>query len=110
MDPVYGYQAVNVEAQARSPSSLLNWTKRLIAARLARRAFGRGSLRLLYPSNRKVLVYLREWQDEIILCVVNLARSAQAVELDLSEFRGRQVVEVLGRRASFRRSASRPTC
>ncbi len=100
MDPVYGFGAVNVEAQSRSPSSLLNWTKRLIAARLTRRALGRGTLRLLYPSNRKVLVYLREWQDETILCVVNLSRSAQAVELDLSEFRGRQVVEVLGR-ASF---------
>ena len=97
MDPVYGFEAVNVEAQARSPSSLLNWTKRLIAARLTRRALGRGSLRLLYPSNRKVLAYLREWNDEIILCVVNLARTAQAVELDLSEFRGRQVIEVLGR-------------
>ncbi|HTV90444.1 MAG TPA: maltose alpha-D-glucosyltransferase [Stellaceae bacterium] len=97
MDPVYGFEAVNVEAQSRSPSSLLNWTKRLIAARLSRRAFGRGSLRLLYPSNRKVLAYLREWDDEIILCVANLSRSAQAVELDLAEFRGRQVIEVLGR-------------
>jgi maltose alpha-D-glucosyltransferase/alpha-amylase len=99
MDPVYGFEAVNVEAQARSPSSLLNWTKRLIAARLSRRALGRGTLRLLYPSNRKVLAYLREWRDETILCVVNLSRSAQAVELDLSAFRGRQVVEVLGRTA-----------
>ncbi|HEX5452541.1 MAG TPA: maltose alpha-D-glucosyltransferase [Stellaceae bacterium] len=97
MDPVYGFEAVNVEAQTRSPTSLLNWTKRLIAARLTRRALGRGTLRLLYPSNRKVLAYLREWQDEIILCVANLSRTAQAVELDLSEMRGRRVVEVLGR-------------
>src|ERR1041385_5449944 len=97
MDPVYGFEAVNVEAQSRSPSSLLNWTKRLIAARRTRRALGRGSLRFLYPSNRKVIAYLREWDDEIILCVANLARSAQAVELDLSELRGRHVIEVLGR-------------
>src|SRR5438874_2575931 len=97
MDPVYGFEAVNVEAQSRSPSSLLNWTKRLIAARRSRRALGRGKLRFLYPSNRKVIAYLREWGDEIILCVANLARSAQAVELDLSEWRGRQVIEVLGR-------------
>jgi maltose alpha-D-glucosyltransferase/alpha-amylase len=97
MDPVYGFEAVNVEAQSRSPSSLLNWTKRLIAARRSRRALGRGTLRFLYPSNRKVIAYLREWGDEIILCVANLARSAQAIELDLSEFRGRHVVEVLGR-------------
>jgi len=97
MDPVYGFEAVNVEAQSRSPSSLLNWTKRLIAARRSRRALGRGSLRFLYPANRKVIAYLREWQDETILCVANLSRSAQAVALDLAEFRGRQVIEVLGR-------------
>jgi maltose alpha-D-glucosyltransferase/alpha-amylase len=99
MDPVYGFEAVNVEAQSRSPSSLLNWIKRLIAARRSRRAFGRGTLRFLYPSNRKVIAYLRALDDEIILCVTNLSRSPQAVELDLSEFRGRQPVELLGRSA-----------
>src|SRR5258708_17738950 len=97
MDPVYGFEAVNVEAQSRSPSSLLNWTKRVTAARLSRRAFGRGGLEFLYPANRKVIAYLREWQDETILCVANLSRSAQAVALDLAEFRGREVIEVLGR-------------
>ena len=97
MDPVYGFEAVNVEAQSRSPSSLLNWIKRLIAARRSRRAFGRGTLRFLFPSNRKVIAYLRALDDEIILCVANLSRSPQAVELDLSEFRGRQPVELLGR-------------
>ena len=97
MDPVYGFESVNVEAQSRSPSSLLNWTKRLIAARRTHRAMGRGTLRFLYPANRKVIAYLREWEGETILCVANLSRSAQALELDLAEFRGRQVVEVLGR-------------
>ena len=97
MDPVYGFEAVNVEAQSRSPSSLLNWMKRLIAARRSRRAFGRGTLRFLYPSNRKVIAYLRNLDDEVILCVANLSRSPQAVELDLAEFRGRQPVELLGR-------------
>src|ERR1700721_1540132 len=96
-DPVYGFQAVNVEAQSRSPSSLLNWTKRLIAARRSRRALSRGTLRFLYPSNRKVIAYLRQLGDEIILCVANLSRSAQAVELDLSGLRGRLVIELLGR-------------
>jgi maltose alpha-D-glucosyltransferase / alpha-amylase len=97
MDSVYGFEAVNVEAQSRSPSSLLNWIKRLIAARRSRRAFGRGTLHFLYPANRKVIAYLRVFEDEIILCVANLSRSPQAVELDLSEFRGRQPVELLGR-------------
>ncbi len=97
MDSVYGFEAVNVEAQSRSPSSLLNWMKRLIAARRSRSAFGRGALRFLYPSNRKVIAYLRSLDDEVILCVANLSRSPQAVELDLAEFRGRQPVELLGR-------------
>jgi maltose alpha-D-glucosyltransferase / alpha-amylase len=107
MDPVYGFQAVNVEAQSRSPSSLLNWVKRLIAARRSRRALSRGTLRFLYPSNRKVVAYLRQSGHEIILCVANLSRSAQAVELDLAELRGRQVVELLGR-AVFPDIADRP--
>ena len=97
MDPVYGFEGVNVEAQSRSPSSLLNWVKRLIAARRSRRAFGRGTLRFLYPANRKVITYVRAYGDEIVLCVANLSRSPQAVELDLSEWRGRQPVELLGR-------------
>src|SRR5207244_10850676 len=83
MDPVYGFEAVNVEAQSRSPSSLLNWIKRLIAARRSRRAFGRGTLRFLFPSNRKVIAYLRAIDDEIILCVANLSPPPQAVQLDL---------------------------
>ncbi|MDB5409541.1 MAG: amyA [Rhodospirillales bacterium] len=97
MDPVYGYEAVNVEAQSRSPTSLLNWMKRLIAVRLAHRAFGRGTLKFLYPSNRRVLAYLREFEDETILCVTNLGRSPQAVELDLSAFKGRIPIELFGR-------------
>jgi maltose alpha-D-glucosyltransferase/alpha-amylase len=97
MDPVYGFQSVNVEAQTRSPSSFLNWMKRLIAVRKARRAFGRGDQRFLYPSNRKVLAFLRSHGDETILCVFNLARAPQAVELDLSGFKGYVPVELFGR-------------
>src|SRR5690606_18535961 len=97
MDPVYGHQAVNVEAQQRDPSSLLNWMKRILAVRRTSQAFGRGKLTFLRPGNRKILAYLREYGDEAILCVVNLARSAQPVELDLSRFRGRVPVEMLGR-------------
>jgi maltose alpha-D-glucosyltransferase / alpha-amylase len=96
MDPVYGYEAVNVEAQGRSAGSLLNWMKRIIAVRKAHRAFGRGTLEFLHPGNRKVIAYLREYEDEAILCVANLSRSAQPVELELSRFRGLVPVEMLG--------------
>jgi maltose alpha-D-glucosyltransferase/alpha-amylase len=100
MDPIYGYQAVNVEAQAADPYSLLNWTRRMLAVRTQFRAFGRGTQRFLYPANRKVLAYLRVYgsgeHEEIILCVYNLSRSAQAVELDLSAFSGRVPVDMVG--------------
>ncbi|WP_159346374.1 maltose alpha-D-glucosyltransferase [Roseomonas harenae] len=95
-DPLYGFQAVNVEAQARDAHSLLNWMRRMLATRKRSQAFGRGSMRLLYPGNRKVLAYLREMDGEAILCVFNLSRSAQAVELDLSQHEGRVPVEMLG--------------
>jgi maltose alpha-D-glucosyltransferase/alpha-amylase len=94
MDPLYGYGAVNVEAQGRDPHSLLNWTRRMLAVRSRHPALGRGSLTFLYPRNRKILAYLREYQDETLLCVANLAHSPQAVELDLSAFVGRVPVEL----------------
>ncbi|MCI0409216.1 MAG: putative maltokinase, partial [Acidobacteria bacterium] len=96
MDPVYGYEAVNVEAQSRDPSSLLNWMKRKLAVRKAHKVFGRGSLQFLYPGNTKILAYIRESEQETILCVANLARSAQPVELDLSRYKGRVPVEMMG--------------
>ena len=96
-DPVYGYQAVNVEAQERVPGSLLNWMKRLIRVRKQYPAFGRGSLAFLHPENRKVLAYLREHAGTTLLCVANLSRFAQYVELDLSAYQGRVPVELIGR-------------
>jgi maltose alpha-D-glucosyltransferase/alpha-amylase len=78
MDPVYGYESINVEAQSRSLGSLLSWTKRLIAVRKASKVFGRGSLTFLRPANRSVLAYIRQLDDEIILCVANLSRSARS--------------------------------
>ena len=93
-DPVYGFSAVNVEAQLASPSSLLTWMRRIIAVRRSHVSFGRGSLRFLHPSNRKVLVYLREFQNERILCVANVSRAPQAVELDLGEFKDAVPVEL----------------
>ncbi|WP_137127202.1 maltose alpha-D-glucosyltransferase [Roseomonas sp. HF4] len=98
MDPIYGFQAVNVEAQALDPHSLLNWTRRMVAVRQNHAAlFGRGGYRFLYPGNRKVLAYVREHDGEAILCVANLSRSPQAVELDLSPWHARVPVELLGR-------------
>ncbi len=97
MDPVYGFTSVNVEAQARSLSSLLSWTKRLITVRKSTKVFGRGTLTFIRPSNRAVLAYVRQLGDEAILCVANLSRSAQAVELDMSAWKGRTPQEMLGR-------------
>ncbi|HSB48511.1 MAG TPA: maltose alpha-D-glucosyltransferase [Burkholderiales bacterium] len=97
MDAIYGYEAVNVEAQSREPNSLLNWMRRLLAVRKLSHAFGRGKLTFLKPGNRKVLAYVREYGEEAILCVANLGRSAQPVELDLKRFSGRIPVELLGR-------------
>ncbi len=96
MDPVYGYNSINVEAQERTPSSLLNWMKRLITVRKTSPAFGRGTLSFLYPGNRRVIAYLREYEDQTVLCVANLSRSPQAVQLDLSRFVGRVPLEMLG--------------
>jgi maltose alpha-D-glucosyltransferase/alpha-amylase len=95
-DAVYGYQAVNVEAHRRSASSLLGWTRRLVAARKRSKVFGRGTLRFLAPTNTRVLAHLREYRGETVLLVHNLAPSAEAVELDLVEFRGAVPVELLG--------------
>ncbi len=102
MDPVWGYQAINVEAQQSDPSSLLHWTRNMIALRKLFQVFGRGSLEFLHPENRKALAYIRDYQSEdglhseTVLCVANLSRFAQPVSLDLSKFAGRQPVEMLG--------------
>jgi len=95
-DPLYGFQAVNVEAQVRDPHSLLHWMRRILSVRSRGRFFGRAGMRLLYPGNRKILAYLRELDTKAVLCVFNLSRSAQAVELDLSACAGRVPVEMLG--------------
>ncbi|AXO88158.1 maltose alpha-D-glucosyltransferase [Pseudomonas parafulva] len=101
MDPLYGYQTVNVEAQGHDPHSLLNWNRRLLAVRNQQKAFGRGTLRMLSPSNRRILAYVREYTDgqgstEVILCVANVSRAAQAAELDLSAYVDKVPVEMLG--------------
>jgi maltose alpha-D-glucosyltransferase/alpha-amylase len=97
IDPEYHYEAINVESQLRNPNSLLWFMKHIIALRKDTKAFGRGSLEFLHPENRKVLVFLRRYQEERFLVVANLSRFVQGVELDLSEFKGMVPVEMFGR-------------
>jgi maltose alpha-D-glucosyltransferase/alpha-amylase len=93
-NPVYHYQSVNVETQERTPTSLLQWVKRLIRVRQKYPVFGRGSIEFLLPENEKILAYVREDADCAVLCVSNLSRFAQAGELDLRRFAGRVPVEI----------------
>jgi maltose alpha-D-glucosyltransferase / alpha-amylase len=101
MDPIYGYQVINVEAQLSDQSSLLHWTRNMIALRKLFQVFGRGSLRFLNPENRKILAYIRDLDrgdgsHETVLCVANLSRFAQPVSLDLAEYAEFEPVEMLG--------------
>jgi maltose alpha-D-glucosyltransferase/alpha-amylase len=97
MDPVYGYQAVNVEAQLRTPTSLLRWIHRFIALRKEHPVFGFGSYEPIAPSNPRIFAHIRRWEQDVMLCVHNMSRSAQAVELDLRQWEGHYPVELFGR-------------
>lgn len=94
---VYGYQAINVDSQRRSAHSLLSWTKSVIQTRNAFRAFSRGSIEFLNPSNHRVLAYVRRLGEEKFLVVNNLSNSAQAVELNLQQYKGHIPIEMFGR-------------
>jgi maltose alpha-D-glucosyltransferase/alpha-amylase len=96
MDAVYGYQAVNVEAQERSPSSLLNWMRRMLTLRRQHPTLGRGTFEPVATDNRRVLAFLREHEQQQILIVANMARTVQPVHLDLQRFAGRHPVELVG--------------
>ncbi|MEW6154430.1 MAG: maltose alpha-D-glucosyltransferase [Actinomycetota bacterium] len=98
MDPVYGFQAVNVEAQMRNPSSFLQWIQRAMQVRKRHNdTFGLGSFEMLEAENPSILAFIRQHGEETILCVNNLSRFAQPVELFLSRFEGRTPVELVGR-------------
>ena len=97
IDPEYNYETVNVEAQAENQHSLLWWTRRLISLRKRYKAFGRGTMEFLQPDNRKVLAFVRRYDDEHILVIANLSRFVQGVSLDLSEFAGMSLIEMFGR-------------
>ncbi len=96
MDPVYGFASVNVEAQMRISTSLLNWVRRAIELRRRHPVFSRGSLEFIKPENRKIFAFTRNYQGQTVLCAYNLSRSAQPVEMDLSQFEGCVPVEMSG--------------
>jgi maltose alpha-D-glucosyltransferase / alpha-amylase len=97
LDPEYHYEAVNVEAQQSNPSSLFWWMKRLLGVRQRWEALGRGTLKFLQPDNRKILMFVREYEGQRVLVVANLSRHAQALEVDLSEYRGYVPIDIFGR-------------
>ena len=97
MDSVYGFQAISVEAQDRSPDSLLNWMRRLMSVRSAHPAWGRGEIDFLHPHNRKILAFVRRWEDDTLLCVANLSRHPQPAALDLSGYRDMVPLELSAR-------------
>lgn len=97
MDPVYGYHAVNVEAQQRYGTSLLNWMREMIHLRKRHPVFGRGKLTFIKPENRKIFAFTSQYLDETVLCVFNLAQSAQPVQLNLDEYEGCTPIEMMGK-------------
>ena len=97
LNPVYGFQAVNVQSQKRFEHSLLSWTKHIIQIRKSTPVFGRGTIEFLYPANHRVLAYTRQLGKDAILVVNNLSSSAQAVELDLRRHKGNILIEMFGR-------------
>ena len=107
MDPVYGYEAINVEAQERSPFSLLHWMKRMIALRRQHTVFGRGSIEFIRTDNRKVLTYVRRYENQVVLCIANLARTVQPVSVPVAQFAGLTPVELLGQ-TEFPRITDQP--
>ncbi len=97
IDPEYHYETVNVENQQGNPDSLLWWMKRLISLRKRFKSLGRGSISFIHAENRRILAFVRQYQDEAILVVANLSHSAQQGRLDLSPFKGSSPVELFGR-------------
>jgi len=97
LNPVYGYQAVNVLSQKRTQHSLLSWMQHIIAIRRSNSVFGAGSIEFLYPANHRILAYVRQLGKETILVVNNLSSAAQAVELDLRRYKGNILIEMFGR-------------
>ncbi|CAN5661797.1 maltose alpha-D-glucosyltransferase [soil metagenome] len=97
LDPVYGFQSINVEAQLRNQNSFLHWFRRILQVRKEHPVFGRGSFEALHPENSAIFAYIRKRNDDIVLCVNNLSGRAQAAELDLSQYASMYPIELMGR-------------
>jgi maltose alpha-D-glucosyltransferase / alpha-amylase len=97
LDPVYGYQACNIEAQLRDQHSFLQWFRRLLSVRKQHPVFGLGSFEALSPDNPAIFAFIRHYEEDVILCVNNLSSRARAAELDLSHYEGMYPIELLGR-------------
>lgn len=95
-DPEYNYNNINVESQKNNPNSILNFMKDLISVRKKYKIFGYADLKFIYPENKKILAYFREFEDKIILCVFNLSGKSQPVEMDLSKYKDKTPIEILG--------------
>jgi len=98
MDSVYGYQSINIENQVAQSFSLLNFMKKLIAVRKKHKVFGRGTVEFLKPENTAILAYIRSYEDKNILCIVNLSKTSEFVELDLSKYVGKSLIEIFDRK------------
>ncbi len=95
-DPVYGYEHINVADQEPLPSSLLNWTRKILAIRRQHKAFGRGTIDFILPENPSILVYTRQWEDDTMLCVCNLSNRVQSFSVDLPSLAGATLTEAFG--------------
>ena len=95
-NPLYGYQAINVESQRRSAHSLLSWVKKILRLWKSTAVFSSGTIEFVNPANHRILAYLRQKDEETVLVVNNLSRTAQAVELDLRRFKGAIPIEMFG--------------
>jgi maltose alpha-D-glucosyltransferase / alpha-amylase len=95
-NPAYHYETLNIRTEEKLPYSFLNWVKMRLKVRKKTLAFGRGTIKILNPENEKIFAFIREYKDDIILCIYNLSRRPQYCELDLSEYLGRIPFEMNG--------------
>ncbi len=97
IEPEYHYEAINVESQDKNASSLLWWMRRVIAMRKKYKAFSRGITKFINSGNPKILSFIREFENERILVIVNLSRYTQISQLNLIEYEGYIPREVFSR-------------